>query len=87
MEHWNLHVGRGVLTGPRGRTEASYIVTDWVSQVKEEIKKEKCLPLVQKNFTILSPKLVLAYAEDILSDSKLKSHAKFNAEWCKSVSV
>ena len=28
--------------------------------------------VVWKNFSILSPKLVLEYAEDILSDSRLK---------------
>ena len=43
--------------------------------------------VVQKNFTILSPKLILAYAEDILSDSGLKNRAECNAEWCKSVNV
>ena len=42
--------------------------------------REYCDPIVQKNFTILSPKLVLAYAEDILSDSGLKNRAEFNAE-------
>ena len=31
--------------------------------------------LVWKNFSILSPKLVLEYAEDILSDSRLKNCA------------
>ena len=37
-------------------------------------------PLVQKNFTVLSTKLVLAYAEDILSDPRLKNRAEFNPE-------
>ena len=32
--------------------------------------------IVWKNFSILSPKLVLEYAEDILSDSRLKNCAK-----------
>ena len=32
--------------------------------------------IVWRNFSILSPKLVLAYAEDILSDSRLKNCAK-----------
>ena len=32
--------------------------------------------LVWKNFSILIPKLVLEYAEDILSDSRLKNCAK-----------
>ena len=32
--------------------------------------------VVWKNFSILSPKLVLEYAEDILSDSRLKNCAK-----------
>ena len=48
---------------------------------------ENHVPVVQKNVTILSPKLVLAYAEDILEDSRLKNHAECNAEWSKSVSV
>ena len=26
---------------PQGRTEATFIVSDWVSKVKEEIKKEE----------------------------------------------
>ena len=33
------------------------------------------LVIVGRNFSILSPKLVLAYAEDILSDSRLKNCA------------
>ena len=37
------------------------------------------LVVVWRNFSILGPKLVLAYAEDVLSDSRLKSCAK-----CKS---
>ena len=32
--------------------------------------------IVWRNFSILSPKLVLEYAEDILSDSRLKNCAK-----------
>ena len=43
--------------------------------------------LVWKNFSILSPKLVLEYAEDILSDSRLKNCAKCKGGWCKSVCV
>ena len=39
--------------------------------------------LVWKNFLILSPKLVLAYAEDILCDSRLKNCAKCKSGWCK----
>ena len=35
--------------------------------------------IVWRNFSILGPKLVLAYAEDVLSDSVLKNCAK-----CKS---
>ena len=35
--------------------------------------------IVWRNFSILGPKLVLAYAEDVLSDSRLKNCAK-----CKS---
>ena len=35
--------------------------------------------LVWQNFSVLSPKLVLAYAEDIVCDSRLKKCAK-----CKS---
>ena len=43
--------------------------------------------LVWKNVSILSPKLVLEYAEDILSDSRLKNCAKCKGGWCKSVCV
>ena len=41
-----------VNAGPQGRTEASCIVTDWVSQVKEEKKKnpQSLWILKQKNF-------------------------------------
>ena len=39
--------------------------------------EELVFKLVWRNFSILSPKLVLAYAEDILSDSRLKKCAKF----------
>ena len=35
----------------------------------------------------LSPKLVLAYAEDIACDSNLKNCAKCKSGWCKSVGV
>ena len=47
----------------------------------------KLLEVVWKIFTILSPKLVLAYAEDISSDSRLKICAKYKTGWCKSVDV
>ena len=43
--------------------------------------------IVWRNFSILSPKLVLAYAEDSLSDSRLKNCVKFKSGWCKSVGV
>ena len=43
--------------------------------------------VVWKIFSILSPKLVLEYAEDILSDSRLKNCAKCKGGWCKSVCV
>ena len=43
--------------------------------------------IVWRNFSILSPKLVLAYAENILSDSRLKNCAKSKSGWCKSVGV
>ena len=43
--------------------------------------------IVRRNFSILSPKLVLAYAENILSDSRLKNCAKCKSGWCKSVDV
>ena len=43
--------------------------------------------IVWKNFSILSPKLVLEYAEDILNDSRLKNCAKCKGGWCKSVCV
>ena len=36
---------------------------------------------------ILGPMLVLAYAEDVLSDSRLKNCAKCKSGWCKSVDV
>ena len=43
--------------------------------------------IVWRNFSILSPKLVLAYAENILSDSRLKNCDKSKSGWCKSVGV
>ena len=43
--------------------------------------------IVWRNFSILGPKLVLAYAEDVLSDSRLKNCAKCKSGWCKSVGV
>ena len=42
-------------------------------------EKLHAVPAVWRNFSILSPKLVLVYAENILSDSTLKNCAK-----CKS---
>ena len=35
--------------------------------------------LVRRNFPTISPKLVSAYAEDILSDSRLKNCAKWKS--------
>ena len=43
--------------------------------------------IVWRNFSILNPKLVSAYAENILSDSRLKNCAKSKSGWCKSVGV
>ena len=43
--------------------------------------------IVWRNFSILRPKLVLAYAEDILSDPTLKNCAECKSGWCKSVGV
>ena len=45
------------------------------------------LLIVWRNFSILGPKLALAYAEDILSDSRLKNCAKCKSRWCKSAGV
>ena len=45
------------------------------------------MELVWRNFSILGPKLVLAYAEDIFSDFILKKCAKCKSGWCKSVGV
>ena len=50
-------------------------------------KTEPSSLIVWRNFSILSPKLVLEYAEDILSDSGLKNCAKCKGGWCKPVCV
>ena len=41
VQYLGIKLSSTMSPGPQGRTEASCIVTDWVSQVKEEIKKER----------------------------------------------
>ena len=59
----------------------SPIIANWATDVFGEVMVKfmfvaRVDNLVWKNFSILSPELVLEYAEDILSDSRLKNCTK-----------
>ena len=65
--------------------EHEYVSPD--NSLHPSLKQRMLMISLEDFFSILSPKFVLAYAEDILSDPRLKYFAKCKAGWGTSVGV